>query len=145
MFTHLLIPTDGSPASSRAIQSGMAFAKSIGASVTGLFVRPEYHTLSIDYRMLAQTKEHFDDASIIRAQGYLAEIVNAAWAAGVPCEAIHVTSNHPYAEIIEQARLRQCDLIAMASHGRRGITGFLMGSETQKVLTHSAIPVLVFR
>lgn len=64
---------------------------------------------------------------------------------GVDCDSMYVVSNHPYEAIIEAAQSRQCDLIAMASHGRKGIQGFLLGSETQKVLSHSKIPVLVFR
>lgn len=145
MFTHILLPTDGSPASSRAIQTSMAFAKSIGAKVTGLYVIPQYRVLPMDFPILDETRQRFDDDNIIRATGYLTEITNAANHAGVPCETVHAMNAHPYAEIIEQARQRQCDLIAMASHGDRGIKGLLMGSETQKILTHSSIPVLVFR
>ncbi|WP_256081985.1 universal stress protein [Massilia sp. YIM B04103] len=145
MFTHILIPTDGSPASSRAIQTSVAFAKSIGAKVTGLCVKPKYHMMSMDYRLLEDAKTRFEDDCTILARGYLLEIANAAKEADVPCETIQVTNAHPYSEIIEQAQQRQCDLIAMASHGDRGLKGLLMGSETQKVLTHSSIPVLVFR
>ncbi|NVD97768.1 universal stress protein [Massilia sp. BJB1822] len=145
MFKHILLPTDGSPASSRTIQTCMAFANSIGAKVTGLYVIPQYRMLPMDFPLLDETRRRFDDDNVIRAKGYLTEIANAATDAGVSCETVHATNAHPYAEIIEQARQRQCDLIAMASHGERGIKGLLMGSETQKVLTHSSIPVLVFR
>ncbi|NVD97769.1 universal stress protein [Massilia sp. BJB1822] len=145
MFKHILLPTDGTEISQRAIQTCVNFAKSIGATIIGLHVMPEYRALAYEYQMLENTREQFEAECILQAQGYLADITRAANSADVPCETIFVTNDHPFAAIMEQAALHQCDLIAMASHGRRGIKGFLMGSETQKVLTHSTIPVLILR
>jgi nucleotide-binding universal stress UspA family protein len=79
------------------------------------------------------------------ANKYLADIATAAKDADVKCDSFHVTSDHPYTAIIQTARERNCDLIAMASHGKKGVKGLVLGSETWKVLTHSQIPVLVFR
>ena len=129
MFKHLLIPTDGSELSEAAIQAGVQFAKSINAKVTVFYAIP------IDFVKDGKA----------RADRFLAVIMQAAKAADVPCETVVRTSDQPYEAIIATATEKGCDLIMMASHGRRGVQAFLIGSETQKVLTHSKIPVLVFR
>jgi nucleotide-binding universal stress UspA family protein len=144
MFKHILLPTDGSELSEAAIKNGMPFARSINASVTGINVILPFHILTIDTLMLEDTEEQYARDSVARAKQYLAVIENAAKDAGVPCDTLYVTSNDPYDAIIKTAWDKQCDLIMMASHGRRGVQGMLLGSETQKVLTHTRIPVLVF-
>jgi nucleotide-binding universal stress UspA family protein len=145
MFKHLLLPTDGSQLSEAAIQAGMRFAKSINAKVTGLYAMPKFHMLTYQTEMLTDTKQEFAKDCKAHADRFLAVIVQAAKAAGVPCETALETNDHPYEAIIATAKEKGCDLIMMASHGRSGVQAFLLGSETQKVLTHSAIPVLVFR
>lgn len=145
MFKHILIPTDGSANSTTAISASIAFARETGARVTGLYVLPEFHAFTAQTEMLIDTGEQFKKDCLARAQQYLAAIEVAAKEAGVPCSTLNVTNDHPYEEIIKVAQDKQCDLIAMASHGRKGVKGLLMGSETQKVLTHSQIPVLVYR
>jgi len=145
MFKHILLPTDGTPASLKAIGATMAFAKSINATVTGLYVIAPFHTLTYRLDMLEDTHDSYVRHCGIEAQKYLDQITRAASEAGVACTVRSVTQEHPYEAIIETARGQECDLIAMASHGRRGAIGLLLGSETQKVLTHSAIPVLVYR
>jgi nucleotide-binding universal stress UspA family protein len=145
MFTHLLLPTDGSPASEAAIQPSMELAKALHARVTGLHVIPEFHVFTYQTEMLEDTPEQFTKDSQDHAVKFLAVVQKAAEEAGVACDTAYVVSDHPHEAIIKVAEERGCDLIAMASHGRKGMSGLLLGSETQKVLTHSKKPVLVFR
>jgi nucleotide-binding universal stress UspA family protein len=145
MFRHILLPTDGSPTSSSAIKAGMAFAKESDARVTGLHVVPEFHVFTYVTEMLEGTQEEYEKQAAARGKKYLADIETAAREAQVNCNTLCVTSDHPYEAIIKAARDQQCDLIVMASHGTKGAKGLLLGSETQKVLTHCDIPVLVFR
>jgi len=141
MFKHLLIPTDGSELSEAAIQAGMQFAKSINAKVTGFFAMPTFLDIYGPEGVI-ETRRDYPKA---HADRLVAVIMQAAKAADVPCETVLQTSNQPYEAIIATAKEKGCDLILMASNGRRGMQAFLLGSETQKVLTHSKIPVLVFR
>lgn len=145
MFKHLLLPTDGSDLSKAAIQKAVQFAKSINARITGFHVMPEFHVFTYRTDMLEDTREEYKRDCSAHADQYLAVVQKAAKAAGVACDTARATSDHPYEAIIEAANEKGCDLIVMASHGRRGVQGILLGSETHKVLTHSAIPVLVFR
>lgn len=145
MFTHILLPTDGSSLSQAAIQKGVQFARSIGAKVTGLGVMPsqkhQIYTTVISEQLQAETvKQHR-----LQADRNLALVKKAAADAGVPCETVCESGDHPYEIIIDVATKRGCDLILMASHGMKGVKGLLLGSETQKVLTHSKMPVLVVR
>jgi nucleotide-binding universal stress UspA family protein len=145
MFKHLLLPTDGSELSEAAIHAGMQFAKSIGAKVTGFYAMPRFHMLTYQTEMLTDTREQFAKDCKAHAERFLAAVARAAKAADVPCETALQASDHPYEAIIAIAKEKGCDLIMMASHGRSGVQAFLLGSETQKVLTHGVIPVLVFR
>lgn len=145
MFTQILLPTDGSDLSERAVLAGISFAKELGAEVVGLTVVPEFHTFTIDTDMLEDTKDEFVSATQQRAEKYLSFVSEAARSAGVTCSVAQVVSDDPYEAILQTAKERRCDLIIMASHGRKGIKGVLLGSETQKVLVHSNIPVLVYR
>ena len=142
MFKHLLIPTDGSELSEAAIQAGVQFAKTINAKVTGFYAMPMFNML---VHGPAGSIEDFVRDCKAHADRFLAVITRAAKAADVPCETALQTSDQPYEAIIATAKEKGCDLILMASNGRRGVQAFLLGSETQKVLTHSKIPVLVFR
>jgi len=143
MFKHILLPTDGSALSEVAVQSGIRFAKSINAHVTGLHVILPFNLFARGAEMVSDTKAQFEKDSL--AALYLAAISKAAKEAGVPCDSVTEKADHPYEAIIAAAEKRGCDLILMASHGRRGVKGLLIGSETHKVLTHTKIPVLVFR
>ena len=145
MYKRILIPSDGSEASERAILAGVGFAREVGAEVVGLTVTPPFRVVTADSVMLEDTPEQFDAASSALARGILAVIEDAARDAGVPCRSEHAVEDDPYAAIIDTARRLGCDLIAMASHGRHGLKGLLLGSETQKVLVHGTIPVLVHR
>ncbi|HEY6510833.1 MAG TPA: universal stress protein [Burkholderiaceae bacterium] len=147
MYKHILIPTDGSKLSGRAIEQAMAIARSMEARVTGLFVAPAATPLLfkglVPVRHL-QPNEHASLTAKASAR-YLGEIEAAAQAAGVRCECVSVEGDFPAEAILRVAAKRKCDLIVMASHGRRGIAGALLGSETQKVLVQAKVPVLVCR
>jgi nucleotide-binding universal stress UspA family protein len=145
MFKHILLPTDGSPLSEAAIQQGVRFAKSINARVTGLCVMPRQHTVFCDAEIPAEALEQAARRRRDLAEVYLAVLEKAAKEAGVVCEVVYEPNDLPYEAIIRVAEQRGCDLIMMASHGRKGVGALLLGSETQKVLTHSKIPVLVYR
>ena len=145
MYTSILIPTDGSELAGKAVQHSIALAKRIGAKVTVLTVLPPFHTFTTDTQMLEDTPAQYKARMQKHAEKTLGTVVQAAHAADVPCEAIQIEDEHPYRAIITTANTKGCDLIVMASHGRRGISALVLGSETVKVLTHSNIPVLVHR
>ncbi|MFM0239309.1 universal stress protein [Paraburkholderia phytofirmans] len=145
MFKHLLVPTDGSTLSEAAIQMTVTLAAESGAKVTGLHVIPEFHVLAYGTEMIADNEDRIIQTARQRAEDYLRVIKNAAAQAGVECNTVSESRAHPYEAIISVAAQQSCDLIVMASHGRSGVRAFLLGSETQKVLTHSSIPVLVMR
>jgi nucleotide-binding universal stress UspA family protein len=145
MFKHILIPTDGSELSNMAIAHGIKFAKEINARVTGLTVTMPFHFFAMDGMQIADTAEQYAKDSKALAQRNLQVLKDAASAAGVECELMHRESEHPYEEIVKAAQNQGCDVIFQASHGRRGMGALVMGSETHKVLTHTKIPVLVFR
>ncbi len=145
MHRHLLIPTDGSALSQAAVEYGIALAKSVGAKVTVLTVSTPFHIFAAEPAMLTDTPEQYAKRVEALAAKYLDSAKAIASASGVTCEAVHLEHDHPYLAIIETAEKRSCDLIVMTSHGRSGISAVVLGSETNKVLTHSHIPVLVVR
>ena len=145
MHRHILIPTDGSELSQNAVDYGIALAKAVNAKVTVLTVSTPFHTFAVEPSMITDTPEQHAKRTATLAAKYLNVAKEAALAAGVSCETMHVEHGHPYVAIIDTAAQKLCDLIVMASHGRRGISAIVLGSETVKVLTHSTIPVLVFR
>ena len=140
MYTHILIPTDGSALAGKGVQHGVALAKRIGAKVTILTVLPPDMITAdreVDEIRKASKQKH--------AEEVLGAVATQTQTAGVACETIQVEHEHPYQAIINAADSKGCDLIVMASHGRRGISAIVLGSETVKVLTHCKIPVLVYR
>lgn len=145
MYQHFLLPTDGSELSAQAVQDGVALAAKLGARVTALHVIPRFHASSVMMELLEASKADYVAAAEAWAKRHLEAVSAAAAAAKVPCEVAWVTSDDPALAIVDTARERGCDLIVMASHGRRGMRALLLGSETQKVLTHSQVPVLVHR
>ena len=145
MFKHLLLPTDGSEASQATLLEGVRLAKELNARITGISVVPEFHVLTFNTVMIEDTREVFIAESRSQALKYLAVLNQAANESGVPCETEVVLGDHPYEAILRACESKGCDLIVMASHGRRGVQALLVGSETQKVLTHSKVPVLVYR
>jgi nucleotide-binding universal stress UspA family protein len=145
MYKHILIPTDGSELSRSAIEHGVALAKSVNAEVTALMVTVPFHIFSIKPGMVTDTPERYEKHAAELAAKDLDVAKEAAKKAGISCDTVRVEHEHPYRAIIDAAEQKVCDLIVMASHGRRGISAVVLGSETVKVLTHSAVPVLVVR
>jgi nucleotide-binding universal stress UspA family protein len=145
MYQHILIPTDGSELSKKALEEGVALAKALGARVTVVTVTTPFHVITANREMLTYVPERYKEHMAALAAQYLEVGKNIATAAGVACDLVHIEHEHPYKAIIDTAQHRGCDAIEMASHGRRGISAVLLGSETLKVLTHSTIPVIVCR
>ena len=145
MYKHVLIPTDGSELSREAIDHGVALAKALNSKVTAVTVSTPFHTFAVEPSMVTDTPEHYKKRVGSQTAKYLEVVKDAAAAASVTCDVVHVEHDDPYKAIIDTAEKRGCDVIVMASHGRRGVAAIVLGSETVKVLTHSAIPVLVFR
>lgn len=145
MFKHILIATDGSKLSEKAAVGAVQLAKSMSAKLTAVTVSVPFHIFAIDSVMLTDTEEVYQAQCKTQVEKYLSVIKTAAELSGLTFEAVHVFNDHPYAAIIETAQKKHCDAICMASHGRRGISALVLGSETMKVLTHSMIPVVVWR
>lgn len=145
MFQHLLIATDGSRLAEDAARNAVGLAQVLGARATAMTVSLPYGVFTAAYVMVSDTEDVYNEACRRDAARYLAVIRNAAAAAGVACDELHVFHAQSYAAIIEAAEDRACDLICMASHGRTGLTALVVGSVTMKVLTHSRIPILVWR
>jgi nucleotide-binding universal stress UspA family protein len=148
MYKHILVPTDGSKLSTQAVEAAVRLAASLGAKVTGFFAAPPATPIMFKGLLPAgyATPEEHEQNIRKAAQSYLGAIEKAAKSAGVPCEVMTVTSDYPADAILAAAKKRRCDLIFMASHGRRGLRrDSMLGSETQKVLSQAPLPVLVHR
>ena len=146
MFKNILIPTDGSEQSQRAVRAGVDLAKLHGARITGIHVIPDYHLLiAYEGAFDPVTEERIEEEAKARAEAYLAFVRSTAAEANVQCATVCETSDHPYEAILRTAESNGCDLILMTSHGRKGLAAVLLGSETRKVLTHTSVPVLVMR
>jgi nucleotide-binding universal stress UspA family protein len=148
MYEHILIPTDGSALAARGARAGVKLAKALGAKVTGVYVAMPYaSTLYGDAAVYyaGPSPEEHEQFSEQVARMALDPIETEARKAGVPCTTLTVIDSRPSAGILEAARSRKCDAIVMASHGRSGLGGLFLGSETHRVLVQSTIPVLVIR
>jgi nucleotide-binding universal stress UspA family protein len=147
MFKNILVPTDGSARSKRAIRQAVQLAKEQNARVTGLYVAPAYRP-SMQEEMptlhFETPQKHAAKAKTL-AHKHLKPIEKAASAAGIPFDLVHAASDYPYDEIVRTANRRKCDLIYMASHGRTGFSRLMLGSQTSKVLAYSKVPVIVTR
>jgi nucleotide-binding universal stress UspA family protein len=146
MYRKILLPTDGSALCDSATQKGIEFARFAGASVVAFHAIPAtsylIYTEAGPSDLLA---EQFERDAKARGKRLVDTLESLARDAGVPCETLMLTNDHPWEGIIEAADTKKCDLIFMASHGRRGLTAMLLGSETSRVLTHTKIPVMVYR
>lgn len=146
MYKNILLPTDGSALSMVAVDSGLQFAKAVGAKVTGFYVIVERQPESFeDYAPVDVKAPNLDEVAKQDAEKHLKVIADKARALGVPCQTHSMKHSSPHQAIITIATTTGCDLIVMASHGRKGITGELVGSETARVITNCKIPVLVYR
>jgi len=147
MFKHILIPTDGSALAGKAIKAGIEFARDSGAKIT-LYqaldnITPIYQ--SEGYALPTSVLDNMEKIVRAHALRNLDEARDAATKAGVTCDTVLAKAFRPDEGIIATAKKRKCDVIFMASHGRRGLEGLLMGSVTNRVLTHSRLPVVVYR
>ncbi len=144
MFKRILVPTDGSEITAKAIDTAIALAKSVNAQLYTISVKEPFPYSAISEMQPTPPQEFFDAQERIAA-GRVEAVMASSRQAGVPCQTQVVEALHPWEAIIEHARRMECDLLVMASHGRRGVSALLLGSETQKVLTHSKVPVLIVR
>jgi len=149
MFRHVLIPTDGSRLAARGARAGVRLAKALGAKVTGLYVMfpyvpPIYGEASL-YYVPGLTPTESRKTYEKQAKKALGVVQAEAARARVRCKTRYVTSGQPWQAILREARRARCDAVVMASHGRGGLGGLLLGSETARVLANSKIPVLVVR
>jgi nucleotide-binding universal stress UspA family protein len=144
MYKRILISTDGSDISQKATQSAVALAKTTGAELFAISVKEPFPYSAISEMQPVPPQEFFDAQERIAGERVKA-VVSVAGAAGVTCHAHTVEALHPWEAILDHAKTQGVDLVVMASHGRRGLSAMLLGSETQKVLTHSSIPVLVIK
>ena len=144
MFKRILVPTDGSDITEKAVDDAVTLAKSVGAKIYTISVKEPFPYSAISEMQPTPPQEFFDAQERI-ASKRVQSVAELCAAADVPCQAHTVEALHPWEAIIDHAKRTECDLLVMASHGRRGVSALLLGSETQKVLTHSKIPVLVVR
>lgn len=144
MFKRILVPTDGSEISTKALESAIGMARIHGSTLYALSVKEPFPYSAVSEMQPTPPQEFFDAQERI-ASARIKAVLAAAEAAGVSCEGHTIEALHAWEAIIEHASDKQCDLVIMASHGRRGVQALLLGSETQKVLTHCTIPVLVVR
>ena len=144
MYKRVLIPTDGSDITDKAVVTAVALAKLCGASLVTLCVKEPFPYSAISEMQPVPPQEFYDAQERIAA-GRVKRVMEAAKAEGVACEGATVEAMHPWEAILDAAKQKNCDVIVMASHGRKGMAALLIGSETNKVLTHSPLPVLVVR
>jgi nucleotide-binding universal stress UspA family protein len=144
MYQRILVPTDGSDITAKAVATAVALAKLSGASLATLCVKEPFPYSAISEMQPVPPQEFYDAQERIAASRVKA-VMEAAAAAGVACEGATVEALHPWEAILDMAKQKGCDLIVMASHGRRGMAALLIGSETSRVLTHSPLPVLVVK
>ena len=144
MFKRILVPTDGSDITGKAVDTAIALAKSVGAQLYTISAKEPFPYSAISEMQPTPPQEFFDAQERIATKRVQA-VSELCAAADVPCQAHTVEALHPWEAIIDHAKRMECDLLVMASHGRRGVSALLLGSETQKVLTHSKIPVVVVR
>ncbi len=144
MYKHILIATDGSELAAKAVTTGLALAKALGAKVTAVNATEPWTAMVTGEAALAFPIEEYEKSSAESAAKILSEVSAAAQKQGVACETVHV-NDFPAEAIIETAKGRGCDLIVMSSHGRRGLARVLLGSQATRVLTLSTVPVLICR
>lgn len=145
MYKHILIAVDGSDLSDKALNQGVELAKAVAANVTIIHVTAPWTSVAVGEIAIMFPPQEYEANMKAAAEKLLAKAKSAADAAGVSCTTVHASDPQPYRAILSEAESHGVDLIVMGSHGRRGIAGLLLGSETSKTLTHGKIPVLVYR
>lgn len=145
MFKHILIASDGSDLSGKAVDQGLELAKAIGAKVLMVTVSEPWTSYVSGEMAISFPVQEYEDQMKANAAKILAGLKEAAGKAGVPCELLHVKDKAPAEGIVDTVKEKGCDLVVMASHGRRGISRVLLGSQANNVVTHSSVPVLICR
>lgn len=145
MYAHILIATDGSDLANNAVEQGLTLAKTLGSKVTAITVTEPWTAAVSGEWAVAFPVEEYEKAAASNALKVLAQVTEQAKRIGVPCETVHVQDQFPAEGIVAEAKARGCDLIIMASHGRRGIAKFVLGSQATRVLAHSTVPLLICR
>jgi nucleotide-binding universal stress UspA family protein len=147
MYKHLLVPTDGSKLSAKAVTHAIALAQALSAKLTAFYASPDYPMPAFADGVVYEpvSKKEYAALAAKEADRVLMAIKDKAEAGGVACDTMHALDNSPWEAILIAAKKAKCDAIVMASHGRKGVSALLLGSETQKVLTHSKVPVIVVR
>lgn len=145
MYRNIMIATDGSDLAKKAELHGIGLAKAVGARITAVTVTIPYTAYMTSDVAVAIDTTVFEERTAAMAKARLEAISHHADSAGIACTTIRSEVEPIYQGIVDTAQAQECDLIVMASHGRRGLSGLILGSETTKVLTHSKIPVLVVR
>lgn len=153
MFTKILVPTDGSPLSEKAVTAAMDFAGQVGATLAVISVAEPYRAIPPAAGGLMynpnlyddELRQRFDEQSLQHARDIVKKVADAAQSRGIACEVATPLSSNPHEEIVDAVDRYGCDAVFMASHGRKGLNKLFLGSETQKVLSHTNVPVMVFR
>ena len=145
MYAHILISTDGSELSNKALVEGASLAKQLGANVTIVTAVATQEPEFVEDELIGPDQRELQEIAQNEAKQILASAKQIVESAGVSCRTVSAIDRRPYEAILDTADSNGCDLIVMASHGRSGIGALLIGSETQKVLTHGKLPVLVHR
>ena len=145
MYAHILIATDGSDLANRAVGQGLALAKALGSKVTAITVTEPWTAAVSGEWAVAFPVEEYEKAAAANAEKILVQVTEAAARAGVACETRHVKDQFAAEGIVDEAKMLGCDLIVMASHGRRGLAKVVLGSQATRVLTHSTVPLLICR
>jgi nucleotide-binding universal stress UspA family protein len=145
MYKNILIATDGSELAQKAIDHGLGLAKALGAKVSAVMVTEPWASVAPGEMAFAYPIEIYEKDAAASAAKCLAAVDSAAKKLGVVCDTKHLSDQYPAEGIIAHAKDKNCDLIVMASHGRRGLSRLLMGSQAIDVLTHSSVPVLICR
>lgn len=145
MYKHMLIAFDGSELAERALRQGLELAKAVGAKATALYVTMPWSSIAVGEVAVMFPPEEYEANAKSAAELQLKKAAEAAKSLGVACDVLHRSESQPYKAIVDTAAERGCDLIVMGSHGRRGIAGLLLGSVAMKTLTHTHVPVLVYR
>ncbi|MFN0313897.1 MAG: universal stress protein [Burkholderiales bacterium] len=146
MYSRILLPTNGSELCDAANEQGIRFAKALNATIVAFHAIPaSFYVAFTEFGPAEPLQDQFEKDAQLRGDNLVAEIAERCKAGGVACETLTLVNDHAWEAIIEAAHTKRCDLIFMASHGRRGLSALLLGSETMKVLTHTKVPVLVFR
>src|SRR3954470_1552050 len=147
MYKNLLVATDGSKLSSKAVTHGIGLAQAVGARLTAFYAAPDYpmpaYADGVVYEPVS--RKEYGKLAAQDSEKILGDVATKAAAAGVPCTTTYAIASAPWEAILDSARKNKCDGIVMASHGRRGVSALLLGSETQKVLTHTKLPVIIVR